>query len=143
MTLALAGDLVVALLLVVTIVYSAVLNRRLAALRADKAELRALVEGLAGATASAGAGVATLKAAAETVAHELEARRAKAESLRDDLSYLVERGNTAADRLEASIRAQRDTARPAESPSVPSPAIVDAAPSRAERDLLRALAGRR
>jgi hypothetical protein len=142
MTLALAGDLIVAVLLIIAIAYSAVLNRRLALLRGDKAELQTLVEGLAKTTASAGAGVATLKAAAETIGHELEARRAKAEALRDDLSYLIERGNTAADRLEASIRAQRDTARPAETAPSPTP-IAAAAPSRAERDLLRALAGRR
>jgi chromosome segregation ATPase len=147
MTLALAADLIVAVLLIVTIGYSAVLNRRLAALRADKAELQALVEGLARTTASAGAGIATLKTAAETVGRELEARRAKAQALRDDLAYLVERGNSAADRLEGGIRAQRQAVRAAETPAAlvptaPTP-IAGAAASRAERDLMRALARQR
>ena len=144
MTLALAGDLIVAVLLIVTIVYSAVLNRRLTALRADKAELHALVEGLAKTTASAGAGIATLKVTAETVGRELEAQRAKAQALRDDLAYLVERGNSTADRLEGGIRAQRQAARTAETPAAPAPTpIAGAAASRAERDLMRALAGQR
>jgi chromosome segregation ATPase len=144
MTLALAGDLVVAVLLVVTIGYSVVLNRRLAALRGDKAQLRALVEGLAAATASASTGVAALKAAAENVGHELEAKLAKAAALGDDLSYLIERANAAADRLEGSIRAQRDAARSAETAPQEAPApVLGTASSRAERDLMRALAGRR
>jgi Domain of unknown function (DUF6468) len=146
MTLALAGDLVVAILLIVTIAYSVVLNRRLAVLRGDKAELRALVESLAQATASAGAGIATLKVAAENVGQELDARRATTESLRDDLTYLIERANSAADRLENSIRVQRDTTRAPEATAAPAPAatpIHSNAPSRAERDLMRALAGRR
>jgi hypothetical protein len=144
MTLALAGDLIVAVLLLVTIVYSTVLNRRLAALRGDKDELHALVEGLAKTTASAVAGIAALKAAAETVGRELEAGRAKAQALRDDLAYLVERGNSAADRLEGGIRAQRQAVRAAETPAAAAPTpIAGASASRAERDLMRALAGQR
>ena len=125
-------------------------------------------------TASHGAeaAVAALKAANEEGGRQLETKLGRAQGLRDDLSYMIERGNTLADRLEGAIRARRDapvsapeavahkpTARAdsvaderrAPSPSFPPKLARDAddrrappsLPSRTERDLLRALSGRR
>ena len=154
MTLPIAGDLVVAVLLVVTIVYAAMLNRRLAGLRSDKAELQALIQGLTAASHNAETAVSALKEANDDIGRQLEGKVARAQGLRDDLAYMVERGTTLADRLEGAIRARRDMPAP-EAPApkpvrrVDSAAIAPAArepqslPSRSERDLLRALAGRR
>lgn len=175
MTLTIAADAVVATLLVATIFYASILNRRLAVLRGDRAELQTLVQNLGIASQQAEAGVAALKVAAEEVGRQLEKKVDHAQSLRDDLSYMVDRGGTVADRLEGTIRARRDepkpeTARPRpterprpaelprqepqlrrDSPLAGAMERVDASmarpvpgsPSRAERDLLRALAGRR
>jgi hypothetical protein len=172
MTLTLVGDATVALLLVIMIFYAAKLSRRLAALRADKAELKALIDSLAAASASAEAGIRALKAAAGNVGQELEARVQRAKSLRDDLTYLSDRGATIADRLEGSVRSRREEAKvePGEAPRPTAPARTSAEPpaprrepgaggptviremasrlaaaqaSRSERDLARALAGRR
>lgn len=175
MTIALAADLVVALLLVFTIYYTAKLSRRLSVLRADKAALQTLVQTLAQAAASAEAGVSGLKAAAEETGRELERKLQAAQSLREDLAYMIDRGGAVADRMEASLRPRREPATPeparprpmelprspAEAPRreprpgggnfiqemaarlAPVSAAVPGTPSRAERDLLRALAGRR
>jgi hypothetical protein len=152
MTLPLAGDIVVAILLVVTIIYAAMLNRRLAVLRSDKAELQALIQGLTAASHGAEAAVSALKSANDDIGRQLESKIGRAQGLCDDLSYMIERGTTLADRLEGAIRARRDTPAP-EAPAFKPSRRADSAavaprepaslPSRSERDLLRALAGRR
>src|SRR5579863_7593068 len=108
MTLPLAGDLVVAVLLAVTIFYAAMLNRRLAVLRSDKAELQALIQSLSTASHGAEAAVASLRSANEEIGRQVETKVERAQGLRDDLSYMIERGNTLADRLESAIRARRE-----------------------------------
>jgi hypothetical protein len=163
MTLTLIGDITVAALLIATIAYVSVLNRRLGVLRDDKAKLEELIKALTVASSNAQAGVAGLRQATEEVGRDLEKRLAGGQSLRDDLNYLIERGGSVADRLEGVIRARRDdaprggvTARavtprqnagdkvaqlrsaPEEKPAQPTAQI-----SRAERELLRALGGRR
>ncbi len=154
MMLSLFGDAVVALLLVTTISYAAVLNRRLGVLRGDRAKLEELIQGLTAAAQRAESGIAGLREAAEDVGRSLEKKIDQGKSLRDDLSYMLERGGGIADRLEGTIRARRDDgAEPQERkregrldfPSRTEPrAAVDgpAAPSRAERELLRALSTR-
>jgi glutamine synthetase type III len=156
MMLSLFGDAVVAALLVATISYAAVLNRRLSVLRGDRVKLEELVQGLTVAAQRAEAGVTGLREAAEDVGRGLERKIEQAKSLRDDLTYMLDRGTGIADRLEGTIRARR-SAEPekreakADSPPSGEPRAVPpadgvrlgpAAPSRAERELLRALAGR-
>lgn len=97
-------DIVVAVLLVVTICYAVMLNRRLAKLRRDKEELNALARTFGDATVRADDAIGKLRATAST----LEQRITKAEQLRDDLVFLVERGGTTADRLEQLVRQARD-----------------------------------
>jgi Domain of unknown function (DUF6468) len=161
MTLTLIGDMTVAFLLVATIGYVAILNRRLGVLRDDKAKLEELIKGLNAASINAQAGIAGLRQATEDVGRDLERKIAAGQSLRDDLHYLIERGGSVADRLEGTIRARREEAAPRVAPAVaerPSaggkvaqlraaseePAAQRAPQiSRAERELLRALGGRR
>ncbi|HXQ51254.1 MAG TPA: DUF6468 domain-containing protein [Stellaceae bacterium] len=160
MMLSLFGDAVVAVLLIATIAYAAVLNRRLSVLRGDRAKLDELIQGLTVAAHRAEGGIAGLKGAAEDVGRGLEKKIEQARGLRDDLHYMLERGGAIADRLEGTIRARRDEGKtdPAERKREPKldpapraePRVVAAspeaprtqAPSRAERELLRALAGR-
>ena len=157
MMLSLVGDGIVAVLLVATIGYAAVLNRRLALLRGDRAKIDEMIQALTAAAQRAEAGIAGLKEGASETGRELERTIAGAKRLKDDLAYLVERGCVMADRLEGNIRAGRDEpslserkretkadalAR-AEPKPVPSAADTRGmTPSRAERELLRALAGR-
>ncbi|HUK60763.1 MAG TPA: DUF6468 domain-containing protein [Stellaceae bacterium] len=160
MMLSLFGDAVVCLLLIVTISYAAILNRRLSVLRGDRAKLEALVAGLTVAAQRAEAGIAGLREASEDSGRRLEKQIELGKTLRDDLHYMLERGGQIADRLEGTIRARRDVARPdpadkkrepkLETPPRAEPraaapeagAARTVAPSRAERELLRALASR-
>ena len=155
MTLSLLGDAIVAALLVATIAYAAVLNRRLAVLRGDREKFEALIHQLTLSTQRAEAGIAGLKVVTEEMGKSLERKVEHAKNLRDDLAYMLERGGGIADRLEGTIRARRDDPKVDLSDRKREPRLkVDPAPrgadeparnlgpSRAERELLRAIAGR-
>ena len=144
MTFSLALELVVAVLLVVTIAYAVVLNRRLGALRSDKSELENVAASFGEATLRAGESITKLK----TTADKLQERIDKAQSLRDDLVFLIERGGQAADRLEETVRAARKegdigprVTPVAESTEEEKGEIEETTPikSEAERELLKAL----
>jgi len=118
-------DLLLVALLVATIVYAAMLNRRLAGLRQDRAGLDELVQGFAETTRQAFAGIADLKATAERSGRDLRAIADRADALREEIAFLVERGEKAADRLEAATTMR--ATRPAERAG---PATAAAAPGR-------------
>ena len=99
----LALDIVLAVLLVATIGYAMVLNKKLGDLRRHKEELERLAATFAESTARAKDSISHLKRS--TI--NLQADTAKAAGLKDDLKYLIDRGSSAADRLEAAIRASR------------------------------------
>jgi hypothetical protein len=116
---ALLVDLVVAGLLLATLSYCILLNRRLTALRDDKGELRELIRGLAGASQRAEAGVAALRQAADHIGVGLQQEIDRARELREDLVYMLERGGALADRLEVAIRHRREDQRPPVRPPAP------------------------
>jgi len=99
-------DIVVIALLVPTIAMAVVLNRRLAALRSNKAELDALIQSFNDSCARAEAGVRALRSATDE-ATRLQAYLQRSQTLRDDLSYLLDRGTSLADRLEGGVRTAR------------------------------------
>jgi hypothetical protein len=102
-----------------------------------------------------------LRRAAEDAGAALQERVEKAQSLRDDLAFMIERADSMAGRLEDTVRQARGEVRPpaAASPRpaapgrpspAPSPAPLESRPaddavaaederSEAERELLRAL----
>ena len=135
-------EIVVAVLLVMLIGYAYVLNKRLAGLRNDKDELERLARGFVETTERAEQGIGELRSMTEI----LQERVKRAESLRDDLVFLMERGNAAADRLEGVVRDARDKAgvspapagtgepagRPAKAKSDPPPQGRDAQPAARE-----------
>jgi len=137
---ALILDILVAVLLVVTISFAVTLNKRLGTLRSDKAELQKLALSFGDATVRAEESTAKLRATTELLQDRIKA----AESLREDLVFLVERGNGTADRLEELVRA----AAPAEDAAPRVRAAPSATPedrpapdqiSDAEKELLKAL----
>jgi hypothetical protein len=99
-------DIIVIALLVPTIAIAVVLNRRLAALRSNKAELDALIQSFNDSCARAEAGVRSLRSATDE-ATRLQAYLQRSQTLRDDLSYLLDRGTSLADRLEGGVRTAR------------------------------------
>lgn len=145
-------SIAVVLLLAATLFHAVRLERRLGVLRRDRAALEALVKGFNDATIRAEAATARLRGAAEGAGKALSAQLEGAESLKSDLAFLIERGESLADRLDSSVRTARAAIPAAPSPLMraavaePSHAAIEppAEPeprlrSQAERDLLRAL----
>ena len=145
MSFSIALDIIVAVLLAITIGYGVVLNRKLGNLRSFKTELESLSSKFGDATARADDSVGKLKKTANGLHDSID----KARSLRDDLVFLIDRGDSTADRLEGVVRAARK-----DSPAVPEAAAEDSAHdnggtekddggilprSDAERELLKAL----
>ncbi len=110
MTISIMLDIVVAALLVATIAYAAVLDRRIRQLRATRAELESMVVGFNTATARAESAIGDLKAGTETGSRDLKPLIATGRQIADDLQFLVERGNELADRLEVGVSAARAVA---------------------------------
>jgi hypothetical protein len=100
MTWTLALDVVLALLMSGTIGMAAVLNRRLSEMRQHRQQLELLANTFRDATRRAEEGISALKMSSEHLKEELT----KAGTLADDLRYLIERGDSTADRLEAGVR---------------------------------------
>ena len=111
----------VAVLLVVTIAYAFVLNRRLARLRDGRAEMERLIDQLVVAMSNAEQGIATLRKTAFEDDEGLGRRIAEARAMRDEIGFLVDRAETLSARLEDQIAAgrviERGTARAAAAPS--------------------------
>jgi hypothetical protein len=125
-TLSLLLNVVVAALLVATIAYAVILDRRIRQLRAARAEFESIIVGFNTATARAESAVGDLKSGTEAGSRELKPLVATARQVADDLSYLVERGNELADRLDLGVSAARQVA-----PKGPAPAakpVLRAAP---------------
>ena len=92
-------DIAVAVLLVVTIAYAMTLNKRLTRLRKDKKDLESLARTFGESTMRAEENINQLR----TVAQALDIQMERAQSLRDDLAFLADRGGSTADRLEELV----------------------------------------
>lgn len=152
-------DIALIVLLALTLFHALRLEKALGVLRRDRAALAELVEGFNASTRQAEQGVERLRAAADGAGRQIARQTEAAAALKDDLQFLIERGERVADRLDAQVRATRqmvpDTR--AEPPRAepgraepPRPAFAaeaaeaaeEAGPalrSQAERDLMRAL----
>lgn len=104
-------DIVVSLLLAATIGYAVILNSRLTALRKNRDDLAKIIVAFNEATARAEASIPKLKRAAEEAGSGLQDRVEKAQSLRDDLAFMIERADTMANRLENAVRSARTEVR--------------------------------
>jgi len=128
MTIALYVNIAVALLLVPTLIYSVLLNRRLSALRSNRAELEALIQQFNESCTRAEAGVRSLRTATDE-AVRLQQYLERSPTLRDDLSYLLDRGGNLADRLEGGVRSARSESKLRAVPNI-TPVVDDEPPAR-------------
>ena len=132
-------DLAIILLLVPTIIYAVILNRRLSILRRSRDELAKVVSSFNEATMRAEAGIPKLKKATLEANTALQDRVEKAHSLRDDLAFMIERAEETADRLEGAVRVSRtESAQPAPVTPVVRPAVAQSDPSVAAHTLVGA-----
>lgn len=102
MTIAIELSLIV--LLVLAIGYGFVLNKKITALRRDQKDLEKLAISFSKATQRAESGVAQLRAATEGSVTALQEIMTRAESVKRDLEFLIDRGIGTSDKLERSVR---------------------------------------
>jgi hypothetical protein len=140
-------DIVLVILLTATLVHAVRLERALGVLKRDRVALQGLVETFNASTHAAEAGVERLRAATEGSGRQIQRQIDTATTLKDDLTFMVQRGEGLADRLDELVRAARSAASIAEQvnsrvPDLPRLASGREEPkvrSQAERDLLKAL----
>ena len=132
-----ALDLVLIFLLAATLFHAMRLERALGVLKRDRSALEQLVAGFNASTQQAEHGIERLRDAADGAGRQIARQLEAANALRDDLNFLLERGETLANRLDGSVRWARAHAQ--EAPRTEPQAEDPPARSQAERDLLRAL----
>lgn len=121
MELSLILDIVVAALLVATIGYAAVLNRKLQSLRANKAEFEAMIGEFNEATRRTEGSIQALRLAADQTAKALSVQVERGQALRDELTFLTGRADGAAERITSGGSARPEVAAYAATPK-PQPA---------------------
>lgn len=112
MPLSLILDIAVIALLVPTIIFAVILNNRLGVLRKNREELARLINAFNEATARAETGIPRLRKTVDETAKTLQEKGERAQTLRDDLAYMIERADEAVARLEGAVRLGRSEAKP-------------------------------
>ena len=136
-----------------TLFHALRLERALGVLRRDRAALEELIAGFNESTRQAEGGIERLRTVADGAGRQIARQVEQANALKNDLSFLTERGEKLADQLDDLIRQSRPgrepEARPQANASRARPAL-QAVPtdgregdgrvrSQAEKELLRAL----
>lgn len=103
-------DSLIIVLLLATIFYAAMLSRRLSRFRDNKAELEKAALTFTEAAGRADAGIKGLKLTAGKAGATLQKEIDRAQSLRDELAFLVDAGEAVAARLEGAAQAAGKTA---------------------------------
>lgn len=147
-------ELILVAMLAATLFHAVRLERALGVLRRDRATLEALVAGFNASTMQAENGIERLRATADGAGRQIARQAEAATALKDDLAFLMERGERLADRMDTLVRSSRPLVADAGAPRSSStflPAADDATEparsepaeprvrSQAERDLLKAL----
>jgi chromosome segregation ATPase len=126
----------VAILLMVTIAYCIVLNKRLQRLRADEQSLKATISELITATEIAERAIAGLKVTVRECDQNLGERLRTAERFSSDMERQLEAGEEVLDRLTRIVAATRP--EPAAPPAPDPRAVLAAAQAFADRARTRA-----
>lgn len=116
MTLALIVEIALTGLLAATLVYCAILERRLAALRKGQDGFRATIAELNAAVAAAGASMRALKSSTAEAAEALDERLARARGMSDELSLLSTSAERIAQRIENGATGRAAPSRPSATP---------------------------
>ncbi|PWC98415.1 DUF6468 domain-containing protein [Azospirillum sp. TSO5] len=131
-------DVVMVGLLAATIAYAIILNRQIIALRESRGEMAELIQGLNDAMARAETGVRTLKKAASDTGEDLQRTVNKAQTLRDELEFMIEAADALANRLGnvgerdgSRDSGRRDSGRDGGRSTAVAPALASRAPAKA------------
>lgn len=103
-------NFILTVLLAFTVGYCWILNRRIKILQDSGSELAQLLKHFDESTARASESIIALQTASKKIGETIQNRIEKANFLIDDLTFLIERGGSIADNLEAgiSVARQRD-----------------------------------
>lgn len=104
-------DLVMIVLLLATIIYAMILSRRLAAFRRNREEMQNFLTAFNAANERAEISIRALKEMAEQSGEKLREDIEKANALNEDLSFMVDRGESIANRLEKAASDANATRR--------------------------------
>ena len=96
-------NLIIIVLLIPTIVFAVILNKRLEILRNSRNDLGRLIEAFNDATTRAESGIPRLKQAADSTSGVLRDQIQKEQILRDDLAFMIERAEAAAGKMENAL----------------------------------------
>ncbi len=142
-------DGLIVVLLCATVVYAAALNRRIARLRDNRAELELAARAMADAALRADTAIKGLKQTAGSVGAAIQSDIDKARTLREELTFLVEAGEALAGRLEAAAsgvgraaeaaRPQSAESEPAKDPAKPRKGKAADGGGRSKRALMKAI----
>jgi hypothetical protein len=132
-----ALEIVLIVLLGATLFQAIRLERALGVLKRDRSSLESLVVGFNASTHHAESGIQRLRAAADSAGRQIENQLTKSVALKDDLSFLTERGERLADRLDTLVRSARPLARDRSADTTETEAPKG--PSQVEKNLLHAL----
>lgn len=136
-------DSLVIILLMATIVYAAILSRRLTQLRRHRKDLDGAIRTLAEAAARADNGVRALKQTAEETGARLQSQIDRANALRDELAMLLDAGESKAEQLGvAELPSVPRTNVGAANDMLPDVDETDLDPDAAEAARRRALPGK-
>jgi hypothetical protein len=141
-------DTLLVVLLAATLFHAIRLERALGVLKRDRAALEALVASFNDSTHAAESGIERLRSATDGAGRQIQRQIDAGTTLKDDLTFMVQRGEGLADRLDELIRAGRPALAAANQPAsrgsymTPVDHGTPEEPklrSQAERDLLKAL----
>ena len=119
-------DGLIVVLLLATIFYSVALSRRLGALRDNRKEMETAVRRFAEASMKADASIKGLKRTADESGMTVQKLVDRAQTLRDELAYLVEAAEAVAERLEAQTGVPRPQPRAPSGRAAPAPQGAEA-----------------
>lgn len=100
-------DILLIALLTATLFHAVRLERALGVLKRDRSALESLVASFNASTQAAETGIERLHAATEGAGRQIQRQIDTATPLKDDLTFLVQRGEGLADRLEELVSAAR------------------------------------
>ncbi|NIA69449.1 hypothetical protein HBA54_12685 [Pelagibius litoralis] len=104
-------DIAICVLLVTTIGYAMVLNRKLSELRSARGDMEKMITEFTAATGQAEGGLQTLKKRSVDAGEGLAKNVDDACRLADEMAFLVKKGHEIADRLEVAVAASRKLER--------------------------------
>lgn len=113
-------EAIVAILLLVTISYCLIVNKKLESLRSDKSDLRAIIRDLYGATGHAEQAFGTLRNTTDAVEQTLGEQIAKAQNVEKSLAADLQRAEALLSKLSVIARADASRGAPARPTATPN-----------------------